>query len=312
LVFIVRLKDLSREVANIVKSVKNSVVTISTEIPHPMSFLGYEPVKGYGSGFILAHGYIVTNAHVIAGAARVRVVFSDGFISEAGVLAADPVRDLALLETIEHGEPIRLGDSDKLEVGEIVLAIGSPLGLLENSVTLGVVSALGRTIASGNILLEDLIQTDAAINPGNSGGPLINLDGEAVGVATAIIPYAQGIGFAIPINTVKRFIDMVRKYGRPVRAWIGVYVFPINPSIAALYRIPVQEGLMVVRVVPGSPAERAGLWEGDIVVSANNKPTRRVGDLRAAIEESVDRGFVELEVVRGRDRFKVRSRIIVE
>lgn len=312
MVFIVRLKDLSREVANIVKSVKNSVVTISTEIPHPMSFLGYEPVKGYGSGFILAHGYIVTNAHVIAGAARVRVVFSDGFISEAGVLAADPVRDLALLETIEHGEPIRLGDSDKLEVGEIVLAIGSPLGLLENSVTLGVVSALGRTIASGNILLEDLIQTDAAINPGNSGGPLINLDGEAVGVATAIIPYAQGIGFAIPINTVKRFIDMVRKYGRPVRAWIGVYVFPINPSIAALYRIPVQEGLMVVRVVPGSPAERAGLWEGDIVVSANNKPTRRVGDLRAAIEESVDRGFVELEVVRGRDRFKVRSRIIVE
>jgi S1-C subfamily serine protease len=308
----VRLKDLSREIANIVKSVKNSVVTISTEIPHPMSFLGYEPVKGYGSGFIIAPGYVVTNAHVIAGAARVEVVFSDGFISEAGVVAADPVRDLALLETVEHGEPIKLGDSDKLEVGEIVLAIGSPLGLLENSVTLGVVSALGRTIASGNVLLEDLIQTDAAINPGNSGGPLVNLDGEAVGVATAIVPYAQGIGFAIPINTVKRFIDMVRKYGRPVRAWIGVYVFPINPSIAALYRIPIQEGLMVVRVVPGSPAERAGLWEGDIIVSANNKPTRRVGDLRAAIEESVDRGFVELEVVRGRERFKVRSRIIVE
>ena len=307
-----RLKDLSREIANIVKSVKNSVVTISTEIPHPMSFLGYEPVKGYGSGFIIAPGYVVTNAHVIAGAARVEVVFSDGFISEARVVAADPVRDLALLETVEHGELIKLGDSNKLEVGEIVLAIGSPLGLLENSVTLGVVSALGRTIASGNILLEDLIQTDAAINPGNSGGPLVNLDGEAVGVATAIVPYAQGIGFAIPINTVKRFIDMVRKYGRPVRAWIGVYVFPINPSIAALYRIPVQEGLMVVRVVPGSPAERAGLWEGDIIVSANNKPTRRVGDLRAVIEESVDRGFVELEVVRGRERFKVRSRIIVE
>jgi serine protease Do len=306
------LRNLSREIASIVKKVKQSVVTISTVIPHPMSFLGYEPVKGYGSGFIIAPGYVVTNAHVVSGASRVYVVFSDGYASEAIIVAIDPHRDLALLQTSEHGEPIKLGDSDRLEVGEIVLAIGSPLGLLENSVTMGVVSAVGRSISSRDILLEDLIQTDAAINPGNSGGPLINLMGEAVGVATAIIPFAQGIGFAIPINTVKRFIEMIKKYGKPLRAWIGVYVMPLNPTISALYRIPVQEGLLIVRIIPGSPAERSGLLEGDIILAADGKQVKKIGDLRKAIEEGIDRGYVELEVMRGSNIFRVRPRILVE
>jgi len=306
------LRDLSREIASIVKKVKQSVVTISTVIPHPMSFLGYEPVKGYGSGFIIAPGYVVTNAHVVSGASRVYVVFSDGYASEAIIVAIDPHRDLALLQTSEHGEPIKLGDSDRLEVGEIVLAIGSPLGLLENSVTMGVVSAVGRSISSRDILLEDLIQTDAAINPGNSGGPLINLMGEAVGVATAIIPFAQGIGFAIPINTVKRFIEMIKKYGKPLRAWIGVYVMPLNPTFSALYKIPVQEGLLVVRVIPGSPAERSGLLEGDIILAVDGKLVKKIGDLRKGIEEGIDRGYVELEVMRGSDVFRVRTRILVE
>jgi S1-C subfamily serine protease len=306
------LRDLSREIASIVKKVKQSVVTISTVIPHPMSFLGYEPVKGYGSGFIIAPGYVVTNAHVVSGASRVYVIFSDGYASEAVIIAIDPHRDLALLQTSEHGEPIKLGDSDRLEVGEIVLAIGSPLGLLENSVTMGVVSAVGRSISSRDILLEDLIQTDAAINPGNSGGPLINLMGEAVGVATAIIPFAQGIGFAIPINTVKRFIEMIKKYGKPLRAWIGVYVMPLNPTISALYKIPVQEGLLIVRIIPGSPAERSGLLEGDIILAVDGKLAKRIGDLRKAIEESIDRGHVELEVMRGSGIFRVRTRILVD
>ena len=306
------LRDLSREIASIVKKVKQSVVTISTVIPHPMSFLGYEPVKGYGSGFIIAPGYVVTNAHVVSGASRVYVIFSDGYASEAVIIAIDPHRDLALLQTSEHGEPIKLGDSDRLEVGEIVLAIGSPLGLLENSVTMGVVSAVGRSISSRDILLEDLIQTDAAINPGNSGGPLINLMGEAVGVATAIIPFAQGIGFAIPINTVKRFIEMIKMYGKPLRAWIGVYVMPLNPTISALYKIPVQEGLLIVRIIPGSPAEKSGLLEGDIILAVDGKLAKRIGDLRKAIEESIDRGYVELEVMRGSGIFRVRTRILVD
>ncbi|MGC8982877.1 MAG: S1C family serine protease [Desulfurococcaceae archaeon] len=306
------LRSLSREIARVVKEVKPSVVTVSTEIPHPALFFGYEPVRGYGSGFVVSPGYVITNAHVVRGAARVTVVFSDGYVSEARVVAQDPYRDLALLETAKYGAPIKLGDSDKLEVGEIVLAIGSPLGMLENSVTMGVVSAVGRSIYSEKVVLEDVIQTDAAINPGNSGGPLINLEGEAVGVTTAIIPFAQGIGFAIPINTVKRFIEMVAKYGRPLRAWIGVYVAPLNPTMAALYKLPVREGLLVVRLIPGSPAEESGLLEGDIIVRANGKPVRRVGELREAIEKSIDRGYVELEVVRGRHTFTRRVEVAVE
>ncbi|MEM4557423.1 MAG: trypsin-like peptidase domain-containing protein [Desulfurococcaceae archaeon] len=306
------LRALSKRVADVVKQVKPSVVTILTEVPHPMMFFGYEPVRGYGSGFIVAPGYVVTNAHVVKNAAKVAVVFSDGYMSDARIVAVDTFRDLALLRVAEHGVPIKMGDSDKLEVGEIVLAIGSPLGLLENSVTMGVVSAVGRTIYGQDVTLEDVIQTDAAINPGNSGGPLINLDGEAVGVTTAIIPFAQGIGFAIPINTVKRFISMISKYGRPLRAWIGVYVAPLNPTTAALYKLPVNEGLLVVRVVPGFPADRSGLAEGDIIVSANGIPTRKVSDLREAIEQSIDRGFVELDIVRGRSRFRVRVGIVVE
>ncbi|MEM0004301.1 MAG: trypsin-like peptidase domain-containing protein [Desulfurococcaceae archaeon] len=306
------IKDLSKEIASIIRNVKPSVVTISTEIPHPMIFFGYEPVKGYGSGFIIAPGYVVTNAHVVRGATRVSIIFSDGFISNAKIVAMDPRRDLALLRTEEHGTPMKLGDSNRIEVGEIVLAIGSPLGLLENSVTMGVVSAVGRTLTTQEIILEDVIQTDAAINPGNSGGPLVNLNGEAIGVTTAIIPFAQGIGFAIPINAVKRFIEMVSKYGRPLRAWIGVYVAPLNPTMAALYKIPVNEGLLVIRVVPGSPADRRGIVEGDIIVSANGRSVRRTSELREAIEESIDKGSVTLQVQRGRKTFEVDVEIIVE
>ena len=306
------IRDLSFEIVNVVKKVKPSVVTISTEIPHPLEFFGYEPVRGYGSGFVIAPGYAITNAHVVRGASRVNVLFSDGYLSSARVVASDPVRDLALLKTEEHGTPLKLGDSDKLEVGEIVLAIGSPLGLLENSVSMGVISAVGRTIVSRDIVLEDVIQTDAAINPGNSGGPLVNLEGEAIGVTTAIIPFAQGIGFAIPINTVKRFVEMIIKYGRPVRAWIGVYVAPLNPTMAALYKLPVTEGLLIARVIPGSPADAGGLVEGDIIIKADEKPVKRVAELREIIERDIDRGYIILEVIRAGRRFTAKIGIIVE
>ncbi len=306
------IRSLSSEIVNVVRKVKLAVVTISTEIPHPLELFGYEPVRGYGSGFIVIPGHVITNAHVIRGASKVNVTFSDGYMSSAKVVASDPTRDLALLRTEEHGSPLKLGDSDKLEVGEIVLAIGSPLGLLENSVTMGVVSAVGRTIITRDLILEDVIQTDAAINPGNSGGPLVNLEGEAVGVTTAIVPYAQGIGFAIPINTVKRFIEIINKYGRPLRAWIGVYVAPVNPTMAALYKLPATEGLLVVRVIPGSPAEAARLTEGDIIVKANDKPVRRVGELRDVIERSIDKRFVMLEVNRAGKKFTVKVNIVVE
>jgi len=309
---VVQLSEVSRAIAEIVEIVKDSVVTVVTEVPHPAMFFGERPVTGFGSGFVFAPGYAITNAHVVRSATRINVLYADGSSEESAVLAVDPTKDLALIEVTLGAKPIRLGDSDTVRVGDLVLAIGSPLGLPGPSVTLGVVSALGRTIAGEEIILEDLIQTDAAINPGNSGGPLVNAQGEAIGVATAIVPYAQGIGFAIPINTVKRFLEMLRKYGRPIRAWIGVYVASVTKTAATMMKLPVSEGVIVVKVVPGTPAHRARIREGDVIVRAGGREVRRVKDLREAIEDSVDRGYIDLEIVRGGKLVEVRVPIVVQ
>lgn len=307
-----RLREISEEILKLVEDVKQSVVTVITEIPHISLFYGYAPIRSVGSGFAVDKNYIVTNAHVVKNAAKVNVVLGEGIIDTAEVVASDPSRDLALLFTSMGLKSMRLGDSDKVKAGEIVLALGSPLGLPGLSVTLGVISATGRTFVSQDIILEDLIQTDAAINPGNSGGPLVNLDGEAIGVATAMIPYAQGIGFAIPISTVKRFLHILSKYGRAVRAWIGVYVAEIDKRTASIYKLPVSEGLLIVKVVPGSPAYYAELYEGDVIVKVNGKPIKRTKDLRTEIEDSIDKGEVELEIARRGKRFSVTVPIVVE
>ncbi|MEM0371651.1 MAG: trypsin-like peptidase domain-containing protein [Ignisphaera sp.] len=308
------LKDLSHRIADIIEDVRESVVTISTVKLGLDELFGITPVKGVGSGFVIHNkGYIVTNSHVVRNASRVMVVLPDGESIEGRVLASDPQKDLALLKIdIEGLKQLALGDSDKVRVGELVFAIGSPLGLPGSTVTMGIVSAVNRTIVGENIILEDLIQTDAAINPGNSGGPLVNVDGEAIGVTTAIIPYAQGIGFAIPINTVKRFLDIIAKYGRPVMVWIGVYVAPINRQTAVMYGLPVEEGLVVVDVVRGGPAYSVGIRRGDIIVKANNKKVVSARDLRSAVEESIDRGYVRLDVVRGGRVYTLEVPIAIE
>jgi serine protease Do len=308
----VGLAELSEAISKLVEGVKDSVVTIVTEVPHPAMIFGERPVTGYGSGFVFSPGYAITNAHVVRSAAKIVVIYSDGSHEEAEVLAVDPTKDLALIRIGGATKPIAMGDSDSVRIGDLVLAIGSPLGLPGPSVTMGVVSALGRTIAGEEIILEDLIQTDAAINPGNSGGPLVNARGEAVGVTTAIVPYAQGIGFAIPVNTVKRFLDMLRRYGRPIRAWIGVYVANVSRTAAKVMSLPVSEGVVVVKVVPGTPAHRARIREGDVIIRAGSREVRRVKDLREAIEDSIDRGIIELEVVRGERRLSVQVPIIVQ
>jgi S1-C subfamily serine protease len=300
------------DIARIVNNIKESVVTIATEIPHILSLFGYKEFTGFGSGFVIEPGYVITNAHVVRGAARVVILYHDGVSEEAEVIALDSQRDLALLRIDRNIKVASLGDSDSINVGEIVLAIGSPLGLPGPSVTLGVVSAVGRTIIGEDIILEDLIQTDAAINPGNSGGPLVNAEGKVIGITTAIIPYAQGIGFAIPVNSAKRFIEMFKRFGRPVRAWIGVYVAQVTPQIAHTMGLTISEGVMVVRVIPGSPAHRARMREGDVIVKANEKLIKNVKDLRVAIEESIDKGYVELEVYRGRMLLKLKVPIVIE
>ncbi|MEM3837364.1 MAG: trypsin-like peptidase domain-containing protein, partial [Fervidicoccaceae archaeon] len=306
------IDHLSKDIVRIVEQAKESVVTIASQIPHPLTLFGFEPLKSFGSGFLVEEGFIITNAHVVQNAKRVNVMYWDGYAETAEVIASDNSRDLALLEATSHGKPIGMGDSENINVGEIVLAIGSPLGLPGPSVSMGIVSATGRIIVNESFSLEDLIQTDAAINPGNSGGPLVNLRGEAIGVTTAIVPFAQGIGFALPINSVKRFIYMLRKFGKPVRAWIGVNVTSIGPMIARMYGLGAREGLMVVRVIPGTPASKAGLREGDVILKANGRVVRKVSNLREAIEDSVERGRVKIEIKRGEIVFETDVDIIVE
>jgi len=307
------IKEFSDSVTEIVSKAMQSVVTISTVRIAIDEFFGLAPVRGVGSGFIIhGKGYIVTNNHVVQGSSTVYVVTSSGETIEADVVATDPYRDLALVKVDAYNlKPIALGDSDKIRVGEIVFAIGSPLGLPGATVTMGVVSAVGRTISGENIILEDLIQTDAAINPGNSGGPLINVNGEAIGVTTAIIPYAQGIGFAIPINTVKRFLEMISRYGKPIVAWIGVYVAPITHEQAKMFRLSISKGLIVVGVVRGGPAYEVGISRGDIIVKANGKEISSPRELRMVVEESIDRGYIELEIVRGSKRYSVEVPIAI-
>jgi serine protease Do len=309
------VRDLSRALADVVREVSRSVITIYTVRPTLESFFGLAPMVGAGSGFIVREGLAVTNYHVVRGASGVEVVYSDGVRGSGRVLAYDPVRDLALLSIDRRDvKPIRLGDSDRLEPGELVLVVGSPLGLQGPSVSLGVVSAVGRTLVDqeSGVILEDLIQTDAAINPGNSGGPVVNASGEAVGVTTAIIARAQGIGFAIPINSVKRFIAMIERYGRPLRAWIGVYVAPLTAEIASMLGVTVREGVVVVRVMPRTPAHIHGLREGDVIVKARGRRVKSVRELREAIEDSIDQGCVELEVLRGHTRIEDCIQVVVE
>lgn len=307
------LEAFNKQVSELINKVSKSVVTIFTTVPSIDLFFGYREFRGAGSGFFVEEGLIVTNAHVVLNASEVNVLIPNRKREKAKVLDVDPYRDLALLRVnVRDVEPLKLGDSDLLSVGEMVFAIGSPLGLPGPSVSMGVISALGRTISGEKLVLEDLIQTDAAINPGNSGGPLINARGEVIGVATAIIPYAQGIGFAIPINTVKRFLEMIRKYGAPVRAWLGIYVTPVTNEVATLYDLPVNEGVIIVNIVPGSPAEEYGLKVGDIIIEAAGKLVKKVSDLRTAVEDSIDSECVELRIVRGYKTFKTCIPPIVE
>ena len=200
------LEQFSNEVSKLVENAWDSVASVIVAGIRMDAFLRLVPVRGVGSAFVISdNGYLVTNNHVVSDASSIEVLMGGRRLGGV-VITRSPSRDVALLRVMEGGlKPLKLGDSDSIKVGELVLAIGSPLGLPGPNVSLGVVSAVGRTIEGEGFILEDLIQTDAAINPGNSGGPLLNMRGEVIGMTTAMIPYAQGIGFAIPINTIKRF-----------------------------------------------------------------------------------------------------------
>ncbi|MCX8022002.1 MAG: DegQ family serine endoprotease [Syntrophorhabdaceae bacterium] len=235
--------------------------------------------RSLGSGFIIDRdGYILTNNHVVEKATSIKVKLSDDKEYDAKVIGRDPKTDIALIKiNAKQNLPVAtLGDSDKLEVGDWVIAIGNPFGL-EHTVTAGIVSAKGRVIGAGPY--DDFIQTDASINPGNSGGPLFNLKGEVVGLNTAIVSGGQGIGFAIPINVAKEMLTQLKTKGKVVRGWLGVVIQRVTPEIAKGFGLKESEGALVSDVMEKSPAEKAGIKRGDVIVSFNGKRIKEMDTL---------------------------------
>ncbi len=302
------LKSLSDDIARISETVGPAVVNIdvvryvdtspfSSRFRDPFFDRFFEqfeefrrriPQKGAGSGFIVdTEGHILTNEHVVHNAEEIKVTLSDGreFIGE--VIGSDMTSDMAIVKIDANDLPVaKLGDSDALRVGEIVIAIGNPYGL-EKTVTMGVVSAKDRNINAGSEGQEyrNLIQTDTAINPGNSGGPLLNTDGEVIGINTAIIPYAQGIGFAIPVNVAKRNLEDLITLGKVRRSWLGVYIQEVTPEIAQQFGLEEAEGVLIGDVIPDSPAEESGLERGDVIVSVNGIEVNNPQELQDAVRD---------------------------
>jgi serine protease Do len=234
---------------------------------------------GLGSGFIIDRdGYIVTNNHVVDGADTIKVVLKDETEYPAKVIGRDPVTDIALIKIEAKGNlpTVALGSSDDLKVGEWVTAIGSPFGL-QYSVTAGIVSAKGRAIGSGPY--DDFIQTDASINPGNSGGPLINMKGEVVGINTMIIAGGQGIGFAIPIDMAKGVVTQLKTSGEVTRGWLGVTIQDLKGDLADYYGLEGKTGVLVASVVPGDPADQAGIKPKDVITDVNGQRVNTSRDL---------------------------------
>jgi len=259
------------------------------------------PVKGMGSGTIIdPKGQILTNNHVVAGAEKIGVTLADGRVLEGRVTGTCLTHDVAIIKVEEEKLPAaELGDSDKLRVGQRVFAIGNPFGLAGGpSVTAGVISALNRSIESERGMIENLVQTDAAINPGNSGGPLVDMQGRIVAINTAIIPYAQGIGFAIPINSARKCTNEIIAHGTMIRPWLGVSGLSVTREVSDYYGLPIDRGVLVSRVIPSSPADNAGIVAGDIILEFAGKTTNRVEELIEEIQKRKAEEKVKILILR--------------
>lgn len=266
-------------------------------------FFGEEQQREYkqrslGSGFIIdPEGYIVTNNHVIEGADEIVVKLKTGKEFDAEIVGRDPNTDLALLKvkSPENFQALKLGDSDSLQVGQWVVAIGSPFGL-EQTVTAGIVSAKGRVIGSGPY--DDFIQTDASINPGNSGGPLTNMEGEVIGINTAIVASGQGIGFAIPINLAKGIIEQLKATGEVTRGWLGVAIQDLTKEMVEYYNLKDRKGVLVAKVFENDPADKAGIKAQDIIISVNGKKIETSRELTSMIATLVVGEKAKVKVLR--------------
>ena len=305
-----RAHEFSRETAVVraVRTVSPAVVNISSAVQvrkrtSPFSGFGLNPFfeeffrdffdprferrRAYtslGSGVIIDgnKGLILTNAHVIQKTGTIKVVLKDEREFEARIVGADPDSDLAVLKIDSDDDlpAIKMGSSEDLMIGETVIAIGNPFGF-SHTVTTGVISAVNRSIRAEDRVYHDFIQIDASINPGNSGGPLLNINGTLIGINTAIYAKAQGIGFAIPISKARKIISDLIQYGEVIQAWVGITVQSIDEKLARYLKVPAKRGVMVTSVEPQSPAQNAGLQEGDIILAIDNKKINSIGDYQS-------------------------------
>ncbi len=324
------LRRIGQGFSQVVKEVSPSVVNVrvskAVKKGHPplggspFDFFGESPFgeffewpegedflqEGSGSGVIVSKdGYILTNNHVIAGADEITVVYGDGDKYEAEVVGTDPRTDLAVIKIDGKDFPAAtLGDSEKIEVGEWVLAVGNPFEL-QNTVTAGIISARGRSNV-GLADYEDFIQTDAAINPGNSGGPLVNLDGDVIGINTAIATRTggnMGIGFAIPINMAKQIMAQLINTGKVTRGWLGVYIQPVTPELKDQFKLKSTDGALVADVTEGGPAKKAGMKRGDVIVGYRGEKIEDTGHLRNLVAVTDVGAVADVKVIReGREK----------
>lgn len=301
----------------------NATKTVESQVPEAFNdpffqrFFGsqmpdapqQEIVRGSGSGFIVnSNGQIITNAHVVDGATKVSVVLKDGRQFEGKVIGTDPVTDVAVVKIEANNLPtVKVGNSEALQPGELAIAIGNPLGL-DNTVTVGIVSATGRSGSQVGIPDKrvSFIQTDAAINPGNSGGPLLNQNGEVIGMNTAIIQGAQGLGFAIPINQVQHIAEQISTTGKVQHPYLGISMVTLSPEVKESLNqdpnspISVNEdqGILIVRVMPNSPAHQSGLRAGDVIVQVENKPVTKADEVQQAVENVSVGSSLKMEIKR--------------
>lgn len=292
-----------------IQKVSPAVVSVATLRVIQESMFDAIPVRGMGSGIVFdSNGGILTNHHIVEDAERVEVLTPDGKKFHGEVLGSDAMSDVAVVRVDGENLPaVKLGDSDKLVVGQIAIAIGNPYGFMlpGPAATVGVISALKRHIHVEGHMYEDLIQTDASINPGNSGGPLVDSSGMVVGVNTANIPFAQGIGFAIPSNAARRIAKEIIQHGRVIRPYVGIAGLTITREIAQSYNIPHEEGVLVVRVGRGSPARKSGVSAGDVILEADGTALKSWENLQHILQGKKVNETLELLIGRDREQGRV-------
>ena len=300
------LGALEEQLTESVARLSRSVVRVTREAVAPQRGMRGGVPEGSGSGVVIdPRGLVVTNDHVVRGAPVVRVQLPTGVEVAGERLGEDPLTDLAVLRIGRSDTPaVEFGDSDQLKVGQFALAVGNSLGLPGGpTASVGVISALGRPLPGADFVFEGLLQTDAAINPGNSGGPLADLRGRVIGITSAVAPFAQGVGFAVPINTVRRIADQLVAQGRVVRPWLGIMgMVPPVPGA--------ESGIDLASVVAGSPADHAGLQPGDRILSVGGQGSATIRDLLRRLSELPLGGAVDLVYRRGGSLRKTVVRIM--